>query len=101
MTEPSQQPVRAPRVQREVTSFVRRSTRMRPVHLRAWERLRHAYVLEVPQQAISTSIAPGHPLDIAAAFGRTAPLVVERASYSSTPTTPWASGTNSLAVPLP
>ena len=77
MTEPIQQPVRAPRVQREVTSFVRRSTRMRPVHLRAWERLRHAYVLEVPQRATSTSIAPGHPLDVAAAFGRTAPLVVE------------------------
>ena len=77
MTEPTQQPVRAPRVQREVTSFVRRSTRMRPVHLRAWERLRHAYVLEVPQRATSTSIAPGHPLDVAAAFGRTAPLVVE------------------------
>ena len=30
-----------------------------------------------------------------------APLVVERASYTSTPTTPWAAGTNSLAVPLP
>ena len=46
---------------------------MRPVHLRAWERLRHAYVLEVPQRATSTSIAPGHPLDLAAVFGRTAP----------------------------
>jgi hypothetical protein len=29
------------------------------------------------------------------------PLVVERASYSSTPTTSWAAGTNSLAMPLP
>lgn len=29
------------------------------------------------------------------------PLVVERASYTSTPSTPWAAGTNSLAVPLP
>ncbi len=83
VTEPIHQPAgeppvrREPRVQREVTSFVRRSTRMRPVHLRAWERLRHAYVLEVPQRSTSTSIAPGHPLDVAAAFGRTAPLVVE------------------------
>jgi tRNA (guanine-N7-)-methyltransferase len=77
VTEPTQQPLREPRVQREVTSFVRRSTRMRPVHLRAWERLRHAYVLEVPHRAASTSIAPGHPLDLAAVFGRTAPLVVE------------------------
>ena len=31
----------------------------------------------------------------------TAALVVERASYSSTPSTPWAAGTNSLAMPLP
>ena len=31
----------------------------------------------------------------------TAPLVVERASYSSTATTRWAAGTNSLAIPLP
>ena len=31
----------------------------------------------------------------------TATLVVERASYTSTPTTAWAAGTNSLAVPLP
>ena len=31
----------------------------------------------------------------------TASLVVERASYTSTPTTVWAAGTNSLAVPLP
>lgn len=29
-----------------------------------------------------------------------AALVVERASYSSTPTTPWASGTNSLGMPI-
>jgi len=77
VTEPIQQPVRTPRVQREVTSFVRRSTRMRPVHLRAWERLRHAYVLEVPHRDASTSIAPGHPLDLAVVYGRTAPLVVE------------------------
>ncbi len=76
MTEPTTPP-RAPRVHREVTSFVRRSTRMRPVHLRAWERLRHAYVLEVPQRSTSTSVAPGHPLDPSAVFGREAPLVVE------------------------
>ncbi|GAA3691226.1 tRNA (guanosine(46)-N7)-methyltransferase TrmB [Microlunatus aurantiacus] len=77
MTEPTQLPARAPRVHREVTSFVRRSTRMRPVHQRAWERLRHAYVVEVPQRATSTSVAPGHALDLAAVFGREAPLVVE------------------------
>jgi hypothetical protein len=31
----------------------------------------------------------------------TAPLVVERASYSSTATTTWAAGTNAVAMPLP
>jgi hypothetical protein len=31
----------------------------------------------------------------------TAPLVVERSSYSSTPTTPWAAGTTALAMPIP
>ena len=31
----------------------------------------------------------------------TAPLVVERASYSSTATTTWAAGTNALGMPLP
>ena len=34
------------------------------------------------------------------AVSSTAALVVERASYSSTPTTTWAAGTNSLAMPL-
>ncbi len=35
------------------------------------------------------------------ASSSTAALVVERASYSSTPGIPWAAGTNSLALPLP
>lgn len=77
MTDATQQLGPEQRVRREVVSFVRRSTRMRPAHLRAWERLRHAYVLDVPRRASSTSISPGHPLDLAAAFGRDAPLVVE------------------------
>jgi tRNA (guanine-N7-)-methyltransferase len=77
VTEPAHHSTREPRARREVVSFVRRSTRMRPQHLRAWERLRHAYVLEVPRRSSSTSIAPGQPLDLAAAFGRHAPLVVE------------------------
>lgn len=65
------------RVPREVVSFVRRSTRMRPQHLRAWERLSQHYVLDVPRRSSSTSIAPGPPLDPAVVFGRAAPLVVE------------------------
>jgi tRNA (guanine-N7-)-methyltransferase len=50
---------------------------MRPQHLRAWERLRHAYVIDVPRRDSSTSIAPGQPLDPTRVFGRKAPLVVE------------------------
>jgi tRNA (guanine-N7-)-methyltransferase len=50
---------------------------MRPQHLRAWERLAHRYVLEVPRRDTSTSVATGHPLDLRAVFGRQAPLVIE------------------------
>ena len=70
-----------------------------------------------PRTVTDTVSAHGrYSLDVAAAFpglagtrfsvvvestSGSAPLVVERASYSSTPSTPWASGTNALAVPLP
>lgn len=50
---------------------------MRPAHLRAWERLRHHYVLEVPRRASSTSVAEGQRLVPEHTFGRRAPLVVE------------------------
>jgi len=66
-----------PRVHREVVSYVRRSARMRPNQRRAWERHHDDFVLEVPQRETSTSIAAGARLDLAAAFGRDAPLVVE------------------------
>lgn len=66
-----------PRVHREVVSYVRRSARMRPNQRRAWERHGQAYLLEVPQRETSTSIAPEARLDLPAAFGRSAPLVVE------------------------
>jgi hypothetical protein len=70
-----------------------------------------------PRTVTDTVSANGRfSLDVAAAFpdvahtrfsvlvestSGAAPLVVERASYSSTPTTAWASGTNALAMPLP
>ncbi len=70
-----------------------------------------------PRTVTDTVSAHGrYSLDVAAAFpglagtrfsvvvestSGSAPLVVERASYSSTPSTPWASGTNALAMPLP
>jgi tRNA (guanine-N7-)-methyltransferase len=65
------------RVQREVVSYVRRSARMRPNQRRAWERHHDDFVLEVPQRETSTSIDAAARLDLPAAFGRVAPLVVE------------------------
>jgi tRNA (guanine-N7-)-methyltransferase len=69
-------PARA-RVHREVVSYVRRSARMRPNQRRAWERHHDDFVLEVPPRETSTSIDPAARLDLPAAFGREAPLVVE------------------------
>jgi tRNA (guanine-N7-)-methyltransferase len=65
------------RVHREVVSFVRRSARMRAGQRAAWERHRAAYVLEVARSETSTSVHPDARLDLAAAFGREAPLIVE------------------------
>ena len=66
-----------PRVHREVVSFVRRSARMRPNQRRAWDAHSERFVLPVPQRETSTSIDPRARLDLPAAFGRQAPLVVE------------------------
>jgi len=66
-----------PRVHREVVSFVRRSARMRPNQRRAWDAHHERFVLAVPQRETSTSIDPSARLDLAAVFGRRAPLVVE------------------------
>ena len=66
-----------PRVHREVVSYVRRSARMRPNQRRAWERHHDDFVLEVPQRETSTSIDAAARLDLPAAFGRVAPLLVE------------------------
>jgi tRNA (guanine-N7-)-methyltransferase len=73
----SARPDRGPRVHREVVSFVRRSARMRPNQRRAWDAHADRFVLTVPQRETSTSIDPGARLDLPAAFGRQAPLVVE------------------------
>lgn len=50
---------------------------MRPNQRRAWERHGADYVLEVPARETSTSVDPAARVDLRAAFGRTAPLVVE------------------------
>jgi tRNA (guanine-N7-)-methyltransferase len=65
------------RTHREVVSFVRRSARMRDNQLRAWDAHRDHFVLEVPRQETSTSVQPEAALDLTAAFGRAAPLIVE------------------------
>jgi tRNA (guanine-N7-)-methyltransferase len=67
----------AARTHRRVTSFVRRSSRMTAAQRRAWESYRDRWVLEVPRGDTSTSVAPGSSLDLAAVFGRSAPVVVE------------------------
>jgi len=64
-------------VPREVVSFVRRSARLSPQQRLAWDRYATRWVLDVPRGATETSVAEGYRLDLAAAFGRTAPLVVE------------------------
>lgn len=76
MTPSTGAPDRA-RVHREVVSYVRRSARMRPNQRRAWDRHHDAYLLEVPQRETSTSIDARAHVDLPAAFGRRAPLVVE------------------------
>jgi tRNA (guanine-N7-)-methyltransferase len=73
-TEPA---VSSERVQREVVSFVRRSSRMRPGQRQTWRRHRDRYVVDVARRQTSTSVAAGAALDLPAVFGRTAPLVVE------------------------
>lgn len=64
-------------VRQDVTSFVRRSTRMRPQQRRAWERYYDQFVLGLPRAETTTSIKAGLSVDLDAAFGRSAPLIVE------------------------
>jgi tRNA (guanine-N7-)-methyltransferase len=67
-----------PRLHREVTSFVRRSARMRDSQRRAYEAQLGGLVLDVPQGDLRTSVAAdAGVLDLPAVFGRTAPVVVE------------------------
>lgn len=72
----SETPAR-PRVPREVVSFVRRSARLSPQQRLAWDRYADRWVLDVPRGRTETSIAADYRLDVAAAYGRAAPLIVE------------------------
>jgi tRNA (guanine-N7-)-methyltransferase len=50
---------------------------MRPQQRRAWERHYDQFVLRLPRAETTTSIKPGVSVDLEAAFGRPAPLIVE------------------------
>jgi tRNA (guanine-N7-)-methyltransferase len=63
--------------QRRVVSFARTDGRALRPRYHASEQAGRTFVLDPPRGETSTSIAPGSRLDPAAAFGRTAPLVVE------------------------
>lgn len=70
-------PVRGDRVRRDVVSFVRRSARMRPNQRLAWDEHHEPFVINVARAGTSTSVHPDARIDLTAAFGREAPLVVE------------------------
>lgn len=67
----------APRFRDRPVSFVRRSGRMSDGQERAWEALAPQYLLAVERDSAATSIRPGDPIDPAAVYGRSAPLIVE------------------------
>lgn len=65
------------RSRRGVVSFVRRSPRLTPQQQRLWDRYHDRWLVEVPRHHNSTSVDPEHGIDLAAAFGRGAPLIIE------------------------
>jgi tRNA (guanine-N7-)-methyltransferase len=58
-------------------SFARRGGRLTDRQQTAWDALAASYVIDVPRSGPSTSVAETFEFDAAAAFGRTAPLIVE------------------------
>ncbi len=66
-----------PAYRKQTVSFVRRSGRMSQAQERAWVELAPRYLLAVPRDVASTSVARDARIDPAALFGRTARLVVE------------------------
>lgn len=66
-----------PDYRKKTVSFVRRSGRMSEGQERAWTRLSAHYLLDVPRDVSTTSVARDARIDPAAVWGRTAPLVVE------------------------
>lgn len=60
-----------------MVSFVQRSTRLKDRQQRTWDALAPRYVIEPPRVVSKTSVQPEFLFDPEAAFGRSAPLVVE------------------------
>ncbi|HUP99358.1 MAG TPA: tRNA (guanosine(46)-N7)-methyltransferase TrmB [Aeromicrobium sp.] len=58
-------------------SFARRGGRLTDRQQAAWDALAATHVVDVPRSGPSTSVDPSFELDVAAAFGRSAPLIVE------------------------
>jgi len=72
MSEPAVPPWRTKPV-----SFTRRGGRLTDRQQAAWDALATTHVIDVPRFGPSTSVDPAFELDVAATFGRSAPLVVE------------------------
>lgn len=66
-----------PRFRAPMVSFVQRSGRLKDRQQRTWDALAPAFVIEPPRVVAKTSVQPDFRFDPDAAFGRTAPLVVE------------------------
>lgn len=79
--EPPVGEVRA-RPHARIRSFARRGDRMPQRHRAAYEAGRAGHVLDLPMVGGSTTVDPAYRLDVAAVFGRSAPLVVEVGSGS-------------------
>ena len=66
-----------PKWRTEPVSFTRRGGRLTERQQAAWDELAATCVIDVPRFGPSTSVDPSFQLDVRAAFGRSAPLVVE------------------------
>lgn len=61
----------------EPVSFVRRGDRLNPRRQKTWDRARGTYIVDVPRDRATTSVAADAQADWSAVFGRSAPLVVD------------------------
>jgi len=66
-----------PDYRKQTVSFVRRSGRMSEGQERAWGELAPRYLIDVPREVSTTSVARDARIEPAVVWGRVAPLVVE------------------------